>query len=58
MEAPKSVGTPGMEYDLITDNLIIIIIIIIMTIKTTNRLKKKRLKFNSGPLRSIGKILE
>jgi hypothetical protein len=31
--ASKSVGAPGMEYDLIVDNLIIIIIIIIKYLK-------------------------
>ena len=54
MEATKSVGTPGTEYDLIIDNFIIVIIIIIIIIIT--RLKKKRFKFDNRPLTTISKF--
>jgi hypothetical protein len=53
MEATKSVGTPGTEYDLIIDNFIIVIIIIIIII---TRLKKKRFKFDNRPLTTISKF--
>ena len=56
MEATKSVGTPGTEYDLIIDNFIIVIIIIIIIIIIITRLKKKRFKFDNRPLTTISKF--